>query len=381
MGLFYASPTSDYSTQQAIFNPNATPRTMDAALDKYKKQQEQQTKEKNKKKTKKEKPPVDTNASQNSQPAPAQPDNQYKWNLPPHQWSLPVKPQYMNELVNNIISSEKYRRGRMWWYASNVQDFVQSDGSTKKATLDRKYGFQFLWNPDSYSTNIQLNMDSGPTPSDRFVGVAGAFPSGEAISFTLRLDRTNDFACMRSLLAKNYTVDLVAGSAAETLQRANIREGRVDTTTLSGVLAASAIDPAIVKSTNPNVFKEMTKYYKSSFSADVGEDDLLKQISDLMNYGTVADVEYLYKAINGGGWQNKFGRETSDIGFLSATLLRIDVGPLSYLGFVNSLGINHLAFNEDMTPIRTDVQVSMNLMATAGLVSAENTPGAVSPTP
>lgn len=298
-------------------------------------------------------------------PPPAQPSAKYKWNLPPHTWSLPIKPESMNDSVNPMGDIEKYRRGRMWWYASNVQDFADADEKPIKKTLEeRAYGFQFLWNPDTYTTAIQLNTEATPSVQDRFVGVAGAFPSGESISFTIRLDRTNDFACMRALLARNYAVQESTINSIVTQSK----NTTVNTNSIAGILAASGIiDPVSVANANNRAFIEMTKYYKTSFAASVDEMELARQIKDLMEVGTVADVEYLYKAINGGNWKNVVGRETSDIGFLTATLLRIDIGPLSYIGYVNSLNVTHIAFSQDMTPIRTDVAVSMNLMASAGL--------------
>ena len=83
----------------------------------------------------------------------------------------------------------------------------------------------------------------------------------------------------------------------------------------------------------------------------------------------MSDIEYIYRAVNGDGWVNAVGRSTSDVGYLQASLLRIDIGPLSYIGYIMSLSVNHTAFNQDMTPIRSDVSISMNLMSSATLSS------------
>jgi hypothetical protein len=306
-------------------------------------------------------------------PPPTQPGSGYKWNLPPHKWSLPVKPDGFNPLittvgenddrknvspydaVNALGDMEKYRRGRMWWYASNQQDFAGADGKViQKKISERQFGFQFLWNPDSYSTSIQLNTDINPTPMDRFVGVAGAFPSGESISFVLRLDRTNDFAAFRGLMNRDYTQ--LALSGVSNVAQTDRQHDSIETANGNTTAAYSAA----------------AEYYNSSFASSTPKDVLALQVKELMELGTVADIEYLYKAINGDNWHNIAGRKTSDIGFLAATLLRIDIGPLSYVGFVNSLSVNHIAFSQDMTPIRTDLTVSMNLMASAGLGQTQN---------
>jgi hypothetical protein len=165
------------------------------------------------------------------------------------------------------------------------------------------------------------------------VGVAGAFPSGETISFSIRLDRTNDFACLKNLIKKGYTLGNYEGPVAD----------------------------------DKNLVEMVQKYYNTGFFNNQTAAQRGKQLKELLDLGTVADLEYIYTAVNGPGWKNITGRKTGDIGYLSATLLRIDIGPLSYIGYINSLNVTHISFSQDMTPIRTDVSIAMNLMASAGI--------------
>jgi hypothetical protein len=279
----------------------------------------------------------------------------YKWNLPPHQWSLPVTPKSMEPDLyeetgkwgsTNPIGDvpDKYRRGRLWWYYNTNATYNTATEKDKKQITgpDRRIGFQFMWNPDTFSTSVALNTEVTPHPADIFASVAGAFPSGETLSLQLRLDRTNDFACMRHLLKKDYNLSLASPSK----------------------------DIAI--------FERMADYYKTGFASGSTAQETATKIRDLMEYGTVADLEYLYKAVNGPNWTSITGRDTGDIGYLSATLLRVDIGPLSYVGYINNLNVNHIAFAQDMTPIRTDVSIAMNLMASAGIAS-KNVAAAVAP--
>lgn len=278
----------------------------------------------------------------------------YRWNLPPHRWSLPVTPKLMHpDLYTDPNNSglgevdDRYRRARIWWYANTKNSYNSNVKGNPKEQTDgekRKYGFQFMWNPETFSTSVSLNTEVTPNPADRFVGVAGAFPSGETISFTVRIDRTNDFACLRNLMKKNYDKSLN--------------------------LISSAAD-------NP-LFEQAASYYSTKWSLVAGE-SMGAKIKELMELGTLADIEYIYKAVNGPNWKSISGRKTSDIGYLAATLLRVDVGPSSYVGYINGLTINHLAFSQDMAPIRTDVQITMNLMASAGIAS-DGTAAAVAPT-
>jgi len=278
---------------------------------------------------------------------PKNPSKDYKWNLPPHKWSMPIKPATVQpELykgIDKFTPDETYRRGRIWWYFNANNDYADGgDGKKQLTGKERKYGFQFMWNPESYSTSVTLNTEITPHPTDRFAGVAGLFPSGESISFTLRLDRTNDFYCFRDLIKKQYGLgEFQSAGGAQAYENA------------------------------------MGNFYSGSFFSS-GSERMGTKIKDLMELGTIADLEYLFKAVNGPQWKNIIGRSTGDIGFLSATLMRVDIGPSSYVGYVNSLNINHIAFSQDMTPMRTDVQISMNLMASAGLAAA-GTAAAIAP--
>lgn len=311
------------------------------AADERKRQSaEQQKNKKNKNKNNKNK------NKKNKEVQPLKLPVDYDWNLPPHQWSLPVKPKTVHPDLyvepgkwgySNPPGEvpEKYRRGRIWWYYNANNTYVTADGTEKKQGTgkDRRIGFQFMWNPDSFSTSVALNTEITPHPADIFASVAGAFPSGETLSLQLRLDRTNDFACMKHLLQKEYDLQL------------DQRSGTAAT------------------------FERMSEYYQTGFASETIASKISEKIVDLANYGTLADLEYLYKAVNGPDWKSITGRSTGDIGYLAATLLRVDIGPLSYVGYINNLNVTHIGFSQDMTPIRTDVSIAMNLMASAGIAS------------
>jgi len=296
---------------------------------------------------------------------------EYDWNLPPHKWSLPTLHTVVNEAhyTNNKIPAPKvqndsYRRGRLWWKASADINVVQSNGKKGVTTTrnasggnTRKYGFQFLWNPETFGTSVSVQLDATPTVQDRFLGVSGAFPGTQTISFNIRIDRTNDFACAATLLNR-LNVDIIRRRTA----------------------APSAFSPDAVS--------QFEKFYTSNNSFQVQPGSVKRgnigvKLQDLLQRGTIADIEYLYRAINGSGpgigesgesveWMNGRGIKTADIGWLMPTLLHVDIGPLSYDGYVTALQVNHLAFTPDMIPIRTDLQISLNILATAALTSSLN---------
>lgn len=301
-------------------------------------------------------------AAMNANPAPIPPSNpaQYKWNLPPHKWSLPVFPSTDKNFMPKGGQVRKppldsYRRGRIWWKASdsNVQ-LVNVNGTSKLLTAGefKKYGFQFLWNPESFTTAVAVQMDATPNSNDRFLGTVGAFPATETITFNIRLDRTNDFAC-------------AAGSFGRPTQIKMVKPGSITTDWISKA-----------------EIRKYVSFYKreGTFANSDSADQLEAKLVDLFQRGTIADLEFLFRAINGPGpsggdtakdlWVNGRGTATADIGFLMPTLLNIDIGPLSYQGYVTNLQVTHGAFTQEMIPIRTDVTISLNVLATAGLSSA-----------
>ena len=189
-------------------------------------------------------------------------------------------------------------------------------------------------------------MDATPSATDRFLAVAGAFPATETVTFNILLDRVNDFAC-------------ASGNFDRPTQTA---QANSETSWISKSDVAKFI-----------------KYYQASgsFTSSLDASAIQTKLIDLYQRGTLADVEYLYKAINGSGpgssatdaWVNGRGTKTADIGFLMPTLLNIDIGPLSYQGYVSSLTVNHTYFTQDMIPLRTELTISLNILATAGITT------------
>lgn len=274
------------------------------------------------------------------------PEN-YKFNLPPHQWSLPVRPGVLDPEFNRNFASANalndfhgYRRGRIWYWqtAADVSKIDNTTGTVTKASdanknragvssaesmlLDRNYGFQFLWNPESIQTNVARNMDITPSSADTLRVVAGVFPGQETLTLSIVLDRTNDFA---------YAKGTGTGSA---------------------------------------------DYYKTGFPIAFKQ-NFSEQLTTLLKQGTMADLEYLFRAINGAGsgkaqWTTLLGKKTANVGYLQPTLLGIALGPdvensLSYVGWISNISINHTAFTQNMVPLRTQVSLSIECFSGSGI--------------
>jgi hypothetical protein len=320
---------------------------------------------------------VATDGDTTPSPQPEADPSEYKWNLPPHKWSMPLTPT----LVNNVSggyndfgkpnrSSEAYRRGRLWWNSSANLDITvgSSDSSSDAQKIakqasdnERKYGFQFLWNPESFSTAVQVQMETTPDVKDMFLSLVAAFPATETITFNIVLDRTNDFACANAKFERpGLNTSNIYGVPPAQVSQYRPDQSYDNKVTERGLLR--------------NSVREFSEYYSGNTSFQTSAEQLEDKLLDLFERGTISDVEYLYRAINGPGtgdtvWTNRRGIQTADIGFLMPTLLNIDIGPLAYKGYVTSLGVQHMRFTPDMIPISTNVSISLNVLATAGLTS------------
>ena len=308
-------------------------------------------------------------------PIPEADPNDYSWNLPPHTWSLPKLPTDVNNpggayqaFGKPQVSSDTYRRGRLWWRQS--ANVALQTGSTKEDSKDKKvenisdgdherrFGFQFMWNPDAIQTQVAVQMDAVPNVNDMFLSLVAAFPATQSIAFNIRLDRTNDFAC-----------------AQARFERPGLSTPKPDTTSRPDAVYDSALFAR--QQLRQETVRDFGQYYLLAGAFQQSSAQLEEKLMDLFTRGTLADIEFLYKTINGDGagsmkWTNRRGIQTADIGYLMPTLLNIDIGPLSYQGYVNSLSVTHTSFTPDMVPIRSDLSISLQVLATSGLALASS---------
>lgn len=256
------------------------------------------------------------------------------WNLPPHKWSLPLSAENGKY---EVVAKNENRRGKIFFYAygenQKVMKYVQNKRPGGKPLLQaepvtrndsRAYGFQFMWNPESYVVQNALMTEATPSKEDLFVSGHGMFPGASHISFTVRLDRTNDMAA----LLNNTTFDDAGLYNYYYLPDELPYNNRLN-------------DRA-----NPGTTK----------------------LEWLRKYGTMADVEYLYRVCNDIQNVNRTradGFISADVGYLGFALAGIELGPMSYTGYITGITVNHITFNENYVPIRTDVSISANVMAVA----------------
>lgn len=276
------------------------------------------------------------------------PDETYKWNLPPHAWSLPLDPSRVNPDSVKAVSDENAfhsnRRGKIFLGRKNVGATTIVDSKTGKPVgasnkdFQSNHGFQFMWNPETFNQSTSVNWGITPDQNDATSGLTGLVSANSTLSLTLRLDRTNDFAASKAL-------DLVSrkASSTETVEGLN--------------------------------YTEIAKNYRVGQPVSSGADfanNMNDKIKDLLTRGTEADLEYLYRTINGSGWSS-FGIETSNLSYLMPTVVRLDLGPYKMVGMVQSIAVTHLAFTSDMIPIRSDVAIVIDLRANTQYATSNTT--------
>jgi len=269
-----------------------------------------------------------------------------KFNLAPHKWSMPTNQKLFNTSSDNQTQADQsVRRARMWCYlgasdsnyatatqSGSTQAGVVTGGTNVSKSLDTQWGFQFLWNPTQIGTSVQRNANLVPQAMDAFAGRAPLFPGTEALSFVAVINRVNDFACFKAL---SFT--------------------------------------AVTDLANERLDQGVAAYYSKSAGA---VQDTVQLVKDLTAKGTMADIEYIFKMINGDGangatWTNALGRKTADINFLAPTPVAVQFGPnadsLSYVGWVESISVSHQMFTEDMIPVHSEVTINMSTYSQSSL--------------
>lgn len=161
-----------------------------------------------------------------------------------------------------------------------------------------KYAFNFLYNPNTITENVQINWDINYDSRDQFA----TLPNAQTIEFELMLNRISDVADKR----KEYAVPT----------------------------------------------------------------------------GTLHDIEYLYRCINGDPVAVPGMGNTSNLGFLIPTRLQVIFGSkYKFTGYINSMSVTHAMFQKDMVPVYTTVDISMSRALDAGGATgtADSTMAADSP--
>lgn len=271
------------------------------------------------------------------------PKGPYQYNAPLLKNALhnPLGPQ-ATSLDNVSINQGNYTDARQAWTGVTPgrgtfqmdKKFVveQLDGlnrTNSKQVDDQLYGFKFLYNPTSVSMGwgIQgaVNPEYQASGKDEAIPIsAGLFSS--QIQFSIILNRIEDM----NYLDKLGYVSLQQKSSSFTnspLELDPAQRNRIYTTQ---AIAASPY----------------------------GENVSIEDQQSIYNRGTMYDIEYLFKTINGphATFKSELNGVTADRGYMRMSILELHLGAnLRYRVRISDLGINHSMFNNRMVPILSTV--------------------------
>ena len=180
--------------------------------------------------------------------------------------------------------------------------------AAQKAAIDtNKYGFRFLYNPQTVSMNWGTTTEVNPQLE------------------SLGLDKG---------------VPLTSG---------------LNNTTVSFDLVLNRIDD--MRILDSNGFKTIKgKQYKELYSPQISD----AEAKLIYKKGTMYGLEYFFKAVNGdiGNYESYLNGSTSDRGWMFAIPVELHLGTgLRYLVRISSLAVNHNMFDERMVPIFSTVSI------------------------
>jgi len=209
-------------------------------------------------------------------------------------------------ITGAVLESAPAAKGTIQMYR-NRYDLTRYYETKENTDLDSTmYGFKFLYNPTEVSMGWGIaegvNPDVIQSGADGYIVPIGAGLNQSTVDFTLLLNRIGDMAYLDS-------------------------NGRIP------------------GADNP---------YPGNFNK-------LEDLKMIYKKGTMYDLEYLFRTINGpnASYQSSLNDKTADRGFLLGAQVELHLGDgLRYLVRIGSLSINHTVFNDRMVPILSNVQIS-----------------------
>jgi hypothetical protein len=236
----------------------------------------------------------------------------------------------------NFVDAGKYQDAlNAWSGTTGGRGVLQMDrkfvnqislSQNSSVALDpQMYGFKFLYNPKeiAMSWGLQDKMDPEFIASgqDAFSVISAGLISS-TVEITLLLNRIGDFAYINEM---GYNAGF--GKNAD-LEDAAIRRLRQNTGTL--------VD-------NP-------------YPDDVD----VEEIKEIYKKGTMYDLEYLFKTMNGphATFISKLNGKTADRGWMRPTIVELHLGAgMRYRVRIRELSVTHSIFNSRMVPILSSVRL------------------------
>lgn len=198
------------------------------------------------------------------------------------------------------------------------------------------FGFRFHYNPQfvtqSYGSITGISpelIESGKDKTNMITTPA----SSSSISITLYLNRIEDMNALADYAVKGTGPSPLASQESGAI----------------GAVSIASQAKAIISDA------DSLKFYPEVVPA--ADRKLIK------DFGTMYDLDFLFKTINGdmGGYKSPLrGVTTGDVGWLNGIAVEVHMGrKLRYLARVTNISVNHVQFTENMVPTLTTVVLTM----------------------
>ena len=232
------------------------------------------------------------------------------------------------------VPANLYQRGFIY---QDINQAKLANRLKEKSSAISLWGFQFHYNPSEISYTVGNSANIDWTKKENLK--ANLLVGNSSFTLTLLLNRVWDLAWLRDAVVNNHRV---IGGKGKTgvIQYANINRLK----TAAGSLK------------NPT----------PGYGRYVSEDDLY----GIYTRGTEWDLEYLYRTLNGDPVKNATvpDSDTSNWGFIAGTPVWIKLNDnMRWKVSVTNLAVTHKQFTQNMVPLLTEVQISMDRLPVVSL--------------
>lgn len=270
----------------------------------------------------------------------------YKYNAPMISSSyFSLDSMQAKELQANgfFVDAGNYSDARRAWSGQGGRGTIQMDkyflanydtSVNSKDTLGQfdpqMYGFKFLYNPQTvgmaWGSMASMSPDFEAAGQDKFNPIMAGLASS-TIAFTLLINRIEDMNVLNAsgLKGLGNSLNQVTGEL--------------------------------------NALTEMLKTLKTDVSVNGPYNSFIDptDLGDLYKRGTMYDLEYLFKTINGphAVFKSPLNGTTADKGWIRPQVVELHLGSsLRYRGRITDLSVNHAIFDARMVPVLSRVDIT-----------------------
>jgi hypothetical protein len=142
----------------------------------------------------------------------------------------------------------------------------------------------------------------------------------------------------------------------------------------AGLMSSSVTLTLILNRIEDMSYLDSDGNYNTATSPYPGTEVSLKDRKEIYEKGTMYDIEYLFKTLNGprGEFVSKINGTTADRGWLRPSIVELHLGArMRYRVRVQSLAVSHTMFNTRMVPIFSSISLTVGRFNDGGAIQAE----------